>query len=172
MRFVPIKSREQQAALSLHRVRQLLIKQRTQLVNMMRSVLAELGTAIPVGIVKALQMAREIVDGESKLDLPTEAANVVAVLAGQLLQLHVQLRKLDLRLAALQRSDDRSRRLATIRGIGPIGATALAASVTDPGQFSSGRQFAAWLGLTLRQSSSGGKERLGRITKMGDRYLR
>lgn len=172
MRFVPIKSREQQAALSLHRVRSLLIKQRTQLVNMMRSVLAELCTAIPVGIVKALQMARQIVDGESKLDLPTEAANVVAVLAGQLLQIHVQLRKLDLRLAALERSDGRSRRLATIRGIGPIGATALAAWVTDPGQFSSGRQFAARLGLTPRQSSSGGKERLGRITKMGDRYLR
>ena len=172
MRFVPIKSREQQAALSLHRVRSLLIKQRTQLVNMMRSVLAELGVAIPVGIVKALQMAREIVDGESRLDLPTEATNVVTMLAGQLLQLHTQLRKLDLRLAALQRSDDRARRLATIPGIGPIGATALAASVTDPSQFSSGRQFAAWLGLTPRQSSSGGKERLGRITKMGDRYLR
>jgi transposase len=172
MRFVPIKSREQQAALSLHRVRSLLIKQRTQMVNMMRSVLAELGIAIPVGIVKALQKARDIVDGESKLDLPTEATNVVAMLAGQLLQLHVQLRKLDLRLAALQRSDDRARRLATIPGIGPIGATALAASVTDPSQFSSGRQFAAWLGLTPRQSSSGGKDRLGRITKMGDRYLR
>ncbi|SER53820.1 IS110 family transposase [Sphingobium sp. YR768] len=172
MRFVPIKSREQQAALSLHRVRQLLIKQRTQLVNMMRSVLAELGIAIPVGIVKALQMAREIVDGEAQLDLPAEAANVVETLAGQLLQLHAQLRRLDLRLAALQRSDERARRLATIPGIGPIGATALAASVTDPSQFSSGRQFAAWLGLTPRQSSSGGKERLGRITKMGDRYLR
>jgi len=172
MRFVPIKSREQQAALSLHRVRSLLIKQRTQLVNMMRSVFAEMGVAIPIGIMKALQMAREIADGESGLDLPTEAANVVAMLAGQLLQLHAQLRKLDLRLAALQRSDDRARRLATIPGIGPIGATALAASVTDPSQFASGRQFAAWLGLTPRQSSSGGKERLGRITKMGDRYLR
>lgn len=89
-----------------------------------------------------------------------------------MLQLHAQLRKLDLRLAALQRSDDRARRLATIPGIGPIGATALAASVGDPAQFKSGRQFAAWLGLTPRQRSSGGKERLGRITKMGDNYLR
>lgn len=172
MRFVPIKSREQQAALSLHRARRLLIKQRTQLVNMMRSILAELGIAIPVGLEKALQMARQLADGEAVLDLPTEAANVVAVLAGQLVQLHAQLRKLDLRLAALQRSNDTARRLATIPGIGPIGATALAASVTDPAQFQSGRQFAAWLGLTPRQSSSGGKERLGRITKMGDRYLR
>jgi transposase len=124
MRFVPIKSREQQAALSLHRVRSLLIKQRTQLVNMMRSVLAQLGISIPVGIMRALQMARQIVDGESTLDLPTEATNVVAMLAGQLLQFHAQLHKLDLRLAALQRSDDRARRLATIPGIGPIGATA------------------------------------------------
>ncbi len=84
MRFVPIKSHEQQAALSLHRVRNLLIKQRTQLVNIMRSVLAELGVAIPVGISKALQIAREVVDGESKLDLPVEAENVIAMQAGQL----------------------------------------------------------------------------------------
>jgi len=172
MRFVPVKSREQQAALSLHRVRSLLIRQRTQLINMMRSMLAELGIAIPVGIEKALQMARRIVDGEAELDLPTEAQNVVALLADHVLQLHAKLRKMDLRLAALQRSDERARRLATIPGIGPIGATALAASVTDPSQFTSGRQFAAWLGLTPRQSSSGGKERLGRITKMGDKYLR
>ncbi len=139
---------------------------------MMRSVLAELGISTPVGIEKALQMARRIVDGESQLDLPAEATNVVALLADHLLQLHAKLRKLDLRLAALQRSDERARRLATIPGIGPIGATALAASVTDPAQFASGRQFAAWLGLTPRQNSSGGKERLGRITKMGDKYLR
>ncbi len=172
MRFVPIKSREQQAALSLHRVRSLLIRQRTQLINMMRSMLAELGIAIPIGIEKALQMARRIVDGEGELDLPSEAQNVVALLADHVLQLHAKLRKMDLRLAALQRSDETARRLATIPGIGPIGATALAASVTDPSQFASGRQFAAWLGLTPRQSSSGGKERLGRITKMGDKYLR
>lgn len=172
MRFVPIKSREQQAALSIHRVRSLLIKQRTQLVNMMRSVLAELGIAIPVGVEKALQMARKIVDGEAGLDLPDETQNVILLMAGQVLQLHAQLRKLDLRLAALRRSDDRARRLATIPGIGTIGATALAASVSHPSQFTSGRQFAAWLGLTPRQRSSGGKERLGRITKMGDKYLR
>jgi transposase len=172
MRFVPVKSREQQAALSLHRARSLLIRQRTQLVNLMRSILTELGIAIPVGLEKALQMARQIVDGEVELDLPTEAMDIVAMLSGQMLQLHMQLRKLDLRLARLQRSDDTARRLATIPGIGPVGATALAASVTDPSQFASGRQFAAWLGLTPRQSSSGGKERLGRVTKMGDKYLR
>jgi transposase len=172
MRFVTVKSREQQAALSLHRARSLLIGQRTQLVNLMRAVLAEFGIAIPVGLERALQMARQIADGEAEIDLPTEATNIVTMLSGQTLQLHAQLRKLDLRLAALQRSDDTARRLATIPGIGPVGATALAASVADPGQFRSGRQFAAWLGLTPRQNSSGGKERLGRITKMGDKYLR
>jgi transposase len=172
MRFVPVKSREQQAALSLHRARSLLIRQRTQLVNLMRSMLAELGIAIPVGLERALQMARQIVGGEVELDLPAEATDIVAMLSGQTLQLHMQLRKLDLRLARLQRSDDTARRLATIPGIGPVGATALTASVTDASQFASGRQFAAWLGLTPRQNSSGGKERLGRITKMGDKYLR
>ena len=172
MRFVAIKSREQQASLSLHRSRSLLIGQRTQLVNLMRSLLAELGIAIPVGLERALQMARQVVDNEVELDLPAEAIGVVTMLSEQMLQLHAQLHKLDLRLSALQRSDDTARRLATIPGIGPVGATALAASVTDPNQFSSGRQFAAWLGLTPRQNSSGGKERLGRITKMGDKYLR
>ena len=172
MRFVPIKSRDQQAALSLHRVRYLLIGQRTQLVNMMRSMLAEFGIAIPLGLERALQMARQIVDGEAEIDLPSEATGVVAMLSEQALDLHARLRKLDLRLAALQRSDDMARRLATIPGIGPVGATALAASVGDPHQFRSGRQFAAWLGLTPLQKSSGGKERLGRITKMGDKYLR
>ncbi|NKJ02645.1 transposase [Novosphingobium sp. SG707] len=172
MRFVAIKSREQQASLSLHRVRHLLIGQRTQLVNMMRSQLAEFGITIPVGLDRALQMARQVVDGEAGVDLPPQAAHVVGMLCGLALDLHAQLRQLDLRLDALQRSDEVARRLATIPGIGPIGATALAASVADPHQFSSGRQFAAWLGLTPRQKSSGGKERLGRITKMGDKYLR
>ena len=118
MRFVAVKSREQQAALSLHRVRSLLVRQRTQLVNLMRSMLAELGIAIPVGLEKALQMARQIVDGEVELGLPAEATTVVAMLSGQMLQLHVQLRKLDLRLARLQRSDDTARRLALVPNVG------------------------------------------------------
>ena len=172
MRFVAVKSPEQQASLALHRTRRLLIGQRTQSVNLMRSVLAEQGIAIPVGLERALQMARQIAEQESDLDLPVDAVGVASMLSEQILQLHAQLRKLDLRLAALQRSDETARRLATIPGIGPVGATALAASVTDPSQFRSGRQFAAWLGLTPRQTSSGGKERLGRITKMGDKYLR
>jgi len=172
MRFVAIKSRDQQAVLSLHRVRRLLIGQRTQLVNMMRSQLGEFGIAIPAGLERALQTARQIVDDEAAHDLPVQAAEAVAMLSRQVLEIHARLRQLDLRLAALKRSDEMARRLATIPGIGPVGATALAASVTDPHQFRSGRQFAAWLGLTPRQKSSGGKERLGHITKMGDRYLR
>lgn len=172
MRFVPIKSREQQAVLSLHRVRRLLIGQRTQLINMMRSQLAEFGIAIPVGLERALQAARQCVDDEGAISVPAQAAEVIVMLAQQALQLHARLRELDLRLDAIKRSDEVARRLATIPGVGPVGATALAASVTDPHQFRSGRQFAAWLGLIPRQNSSGGKERLGRITKMGDRYLR
>jgi len=171
MRFVAVKSRQQQAALSMHRARNLLVKQRTQLVNMMRGLLAEFGIDIPEGLERALLMARQVIDGVVP-DVPIEAAKIIGMLSQQALDTHVRLREIDRALVALQRTDDVARRLATIPGIGPIGATALAASVTDPAQFRSGRQFAAWLGLTPLQSSSGGKERLGRITKMGDKYLR
>jgi transposase len=171
MRFVPVKSCEQQAALAMHRTRDLLVKQRTQLVNMIRGLLAEFGIDIPRGLERALLMAREIVDGET-LDVPVEAARVIAMLCRQVLDVHLRLREIDRDVLAWQRSNDVAMRLATIPGIGPVGASALAASVTDPHQFKSGRQFAAWLGLTPLQKSSGGKERLGRISKMGDKYLR
>ena len=171
MRFVAVKSREQQAALSMHRARNLLVKQRTQLVNMMRGLLAEFGIDIPQGLERALLMARQVVDGTTP-DVPVQAVRIVGMLSQQALDTHAQLREIDRALVALQRTDDLTRRLATIPGIGPVGATALAAAVTDPGQFRSGRQFAAWLGLTPLQNSSGGKEKLGRISKMGDKYLR
>ena len=171
MRFVPVKSPEQQAALSMHRARNLLVKQRTQLVNMIRGLLAEFGIDIPKGLERALLMARRIVDGEAP-DVPMEAAKIVSTLSQQALDIHVRLRQIDRDLLVWQRGSDVARRLMTIPGIGPVGATALAASVTDPHQFRSGRQFAAWLGLTPLQKSSGGKERLGRISKMGDKYLR
>ncbi len=172
MRFVPVKSREQQAALFLHRTRNLLVKQRTQLVNMIRGQLAEFGIDIPEGLERALTLARQILDGAANLDLPEHGIMMLAILCNQALGSHEQIRKVERELLVLQRSDDMARRLATIPGIGPIGATAFAASVTDPAQFKSGRQFAAWLGLTPLQNSSGGKERLGRISKMGDKYLR
>jgi len=171
MRFVAVKSREQQAALSMHRARNLLVKQRTQLVNMIRGLLAEFGIDIQEGLERALLMARQVVEGATP-DVPEAAVKIVGMLSQQALDTHAQLREIDRALFALQRTDDMARRLATIPGIGPVGATALAASITAPGQFRSGRQFAAWLGLTPLQNSSGGKEKLGRITKMGDKYLR
>jgi len=172
MRFVPVKSRDQQAALSLHRVRSLIVKQRTQLVNMARSHLAEFGVCIPQGIGNALHLLQQSLDGNSELDLPEPAQAMLQILARQALLAHEQARDIDRQLQALYRTDEIARRLATIPGVGPVGATAFAAAVADPAQFKSGRQFAAWLGLTPLQNSSGGKERLGRITKMGDKYLR
>lgn len=171
MRFVAVKSPEQQAALSIHRARNLLVKQRTQLINMIRGLLAEFGFDIPRGLHQALALARRLVDGEPN-DMPDEATDVVKSLSKHLLDCHEKIRDFDRAILKWHRSNDVSRRLASIPGIGPIGASALAASVTDPHQFKSGRQFAAWLGLTPLQNSSGGKERLGRISKMGDQYLR
>ena len=171
MRFVSVKSPEQQAALALHRTRSLLVKQRTQLVNMIRGLLAEFGIDIPRGIERALTLARQIADGEI-LDLPGEAAAMIVILCKQALDTHERLRSIDRAMLASQRANDLATRLATIPGIGTVGASALAASVADPHQFKSGREFAAWLGLTPLQNSSGGKERQGRISKMGDKYLR
>ncbi|WIJ27015.1 IS110 family transposase [Devosia sp. RR2S18] len=172
MRFVAIKSAQQQAALSLHRTRNLLVKQRTQLVNMIRSLLAEFGIAIPEGVLRALGLARQIARKEVTPDVPPVAMQILGLLCEQVLDTHVRLQAIDRSILALHKTDELARRLSTIPGIGPVGATALAASVADPGQFRSGREFAAWLGLTPSQNSSGGKDRLGRITKMGDRYLR
>jgi len=171
MRYVAVKSPEQQAALALHRTRDLFVKQRTQLVNMIRSLLAEFGIEIRRGIEQALIVARRIA-ADNIPDVPPLAAKVIAGLAGQVLDLQARLREIERELLAWHRSSDVAKRLATIPGIGTVCATALAASVTDPHQFRSGRQFAAWLGLTPLQHSSGGKERLGRISKMGDKYLR
>ena len=147
MRFVPIKSREHQAALSMHRARNLLVKQRTQSVNMMRGLLLEFGINIPEGLERALTMARQVLEGEAP-KVPAVAVKIVFALSQQALDTHSHGREIDRALGVLQRSDNMARRLSTIPGIGTIGATALAVSVTDPGQFRSGRQFAAWLGLT------------------------
>jgi transposase len=171
MRFVPVKSPDQQAALGLHRTRSLLVKQRTQLVNMMRSLFAEFGIAMPRGLHHALAMARQLADGHIT-DVPELAGRLVTSLAHQIGAVHEELAVLEKELVAWHRGSELSQRLATIPGIGVIAATALAASVSEPERFRSGRQFAASLGLTPLQNSSGGRERLGRISKMGDRYLR
>ena len=171
MRYVAIKSCEQQAALTIHRTGDLFVKQRTQLVNMIRGLLAEFGIEIRRGITHALSLAERIAVGDMP-GIPALAAKMIASLAGQILDLEARLREIERELLAWHRSSDIARRLATIPGVGTVCATAFAASVTDPHQFRSGRQFAAWLGLTPLQHSSGGKERLGRISKMGDKYLR
>jgi transposase len=171
MRFVAIKSEEQQAALALHRTRDLLVKQRTQLVNMIRGLLAEFGIETARGLHRAINLAAQITDGAIP-NVPELAGRIITGLAAQIGDLQLQLTTLEKELLAWHRSNEMSQRLATIPGVGLISATALAASVTDAGRFRSGRQFAASLGLTPLQNSSGGKERMGRISRMGDRYLR
>lgn len=171
MRFVAIKSEEQQAALALHRTRDLLVKQRTQLVNMIRGLLAEFGIETARGLHRAINLAAQIADGAIP-NVPELAGRIIMGLAAQIGDLQLRLTTLEKELLAWHRSNEMSQRLATIPGVGLISATALAASVTDAGRFRSGRQFAASLGLTPLQNSSGGKERMGRISRMGDRYLR
>ena len=171
MRFVPVKSAEQQAALALHRTRDLLVKQRTQLVNMIRGLLAEFGIEMPRGLHHALALAERLAAGEAP-EVPPLAERIVAGLAQQIGDLQVRLTALEKELLAWHRSSELSQRLATIPGVGVISATALAASVIEPERFRSGRQFAASLGLTPLANCSGGKERLGKISRMGDRYLR
>ena len=171
MRFVPIKSAEQQGVLALHRIRDLLMRQRTMLLNATRGHLAEFGIIAPQGPRKVMEMIARLQDTESPT-LPEIARSAILSLGTQLEALAHEIHTLERRLLVWHRQDAASQRLETIPGIGVITATALAASVTDPSVFRSGRQFAAFLGLTPRQNSSGGKDRLGRISKMGDGYLR
>jgi transposase len=171
MRFVPIKSAEQQALLSQHRARQLLIGQRTQLSNMIRGLIGEFGYVVRKGL-NHIRAFAETLKADEGPDLPASAQAVIGSLCEQLLLLHDRIKFLETEIFAATRKDSRIRLLETIPGIGPVTASAIAATVGSPEQFKSGREFAAWLGLTPLNRSSGGKERLGRISKMGDRYLR
>jgi transposase len=171
MRFVAVKSADQQAALCLHRTRDLLVRQRTQTVNMIRGLLAEFGIVIAKGIWNALKLAEQITKGEN-LELPSAATRAIAHLAEQAHALQSRIADLDQQLKSWFRGNETAKRLETIPGIGVLTASALAASLADPHQFTSGRQFSAWLGLTPLARSSGGNERMGKISKMGDRYLR
>jgi transposase len=171
MRFVPIKSAERQSVLMLHRTRDLMMRQRTMILNAVRGHLAEFGIITAQGPYRLLTLIRTIEAGDGP-DLPPMARAALDSLVTQLDTLTGEVRKLERQLLAWHRADETSRRLKTIPGIGIITATALAASVPDPAVFRNGRQFAAFLGLVPRQTSSGGKERLGRISKMGDGYLR
>jgi transposase len=171
MRFVPIKSAERQSVLMLHRTRDLLMRQRTMTLNAVRAHLAEFGIITAQGPHKILTLIRAIRTGEMP-GLPRIAAAALDSLATQLNNLAGEIRRLEGQLRIWHRADETSQRLETIPGVGIITATALSASVPDPAIFKTGRQFAAFLGLTPRQNSSGGKNRLGRISKMGDGYLR
>jgi transposase len=170
MRFVSVKTVEQQAALMLHRTRDLLVRQRTQLINAMRSHLAELGFVAAKGR-EGVQDLVEMVANRAK-ELPKLTLAVLRSLIAQLKALQDQVGELEKAIHTEHRANDTSRMLETIPGLGVIAATALAATVTDPSAFKSGREFAAWIGLVPRQNSTGGKERLGSICKQGDRYLR
>lgn len=169
MRFVPVKSEDQQSVLMLHRVRELLIRQRTMLVNALRGHLAEFGIVTQQGIAGAGMLIALIEDGDL---IPSLARSALLPLIGQLREVHEKVSEMDRQIHAWHRSNGLSRRLETIPGIGPITASALAATVTDASLFKSARQLAAWIGLVQRQNSSGGKDRLGRISKQGDPYLR
>lgn len=171
MRFVRIKSVEQQGQLMQHRTRDLLLRQRTQIINALRAHLAELGITAAQGR-DGLKELLAIVADEEDERLPIDARVSLVVLAAQLQALQTLIGSIEKRIVAQHRANEASKRLRTIPGVGLIGATAIAAVVTDPKAFRSGRDFAAWIGLVPRQASSGGKQRLGPISKQGDRYLR
>lgn len=170
MRFVPVKTVEQQAILMTHRARSLLVRQRTMLANALRGHLAELGVVANPGVANLAKRAEQTL--AEKDALPIHARITLETLIRQIITLSHEITELERSLIAWHAESEASRRLAAIPGIGVITATAVAATVTDPHQFRSARQFAAWLGLTPQQHSTGGKTRLGGISKQGDRYLR
>jgi transposase len=171
MRFVATKTPEQQSCLTLHRTRHLFIRQQTSVINAIRAHLAEFGIVAPIGRHGVEQLLGVTADATDKR-LPEVARACVAALGAQLRMLKVQILQFDRMITAWHRSSEASRRLDDIPGVGPALATALVASVADPRAFRSGRDFSAWIGLVPKQNSSGGKDRLGSISKRGDRYLR
>jgi transposase len=168
MRFVPVKTAEQQASQLLHRGREQLVRQRTMLVNALRAHLAEFGLVAAQGLRNVGELIAIVRDHDDRR-VPDMAREVLQVLANQI---EAAIAALERQLLAWHKTNAVSQRLASIPGIGPIIATAIATTVADPNVFRSGREFAAWLGLVPRQNSTGGKTRLGGITKRGNRYLR
>jgi transposase len=171
MRFVETKTREQQSCLMLHRTRHLFIRQQTAVVNAIRAHLAEFGIVAPVGRNGVEELLGVVADASDKR-LPEIARACLAALGAQLRMLKAQILEFDRMINAWHRSNETSKRLDEIPGVGPALATALVASVADPRAFRSGRDFSAWIGLVPKQHSSGGKDKLGGISKQGDRYLR
>jgi transposase len=171
MRFVPIKSEQQQSGLMLHRSRQLLVRQRTMLSNAIRGHMAELGIISAKGRKGTAELIK-IIGNVDDDRVPAAARFSLDILGHQLAALATEIAAIEQRIRAWHRSCEESRRLEGIPGVGPIVATALVAEVGDWTAFSSGRNLAAWIGLVPRQHSTGGKSRLGGISKQGNRYLR
>lgn len=171
MRFVPTKSEQQQSGLMLHRSRQLLVRQRTMLSNAIRGHMAELGIISAKGRNGTAELLQVIANAENDR-IPPTTRFCLEVLARQYLTIAAEVGAIDKRIHAWHRSCEESRRLEEIPGIGPIVATALVAEIGDWKQFQSGRSLAAWIGLVPKQHTTGGKDRLGSITKQGNRYLR
>jgi transposase len=175
MRFVPVRSVENQAELMRHRTRELLAGNRTRMLNALRGHLAEIGVVAAQGAQHAYALERLLTDGHDEngeIVVPDCVCKALAPLVRQIDAIDAEIAAIDEEIKTLVKADETARRLMTIPGVGPITASAIVATVRETSAFASGREFAAFLGLTPRQSSSGGKERLGRITKMGDRYLR
>jgi transposase len=171
MRFVETKTREQQGCLMLHRTRHLFVRQQTAVINSIRAHLAEFGIVAPIGRNGVEELLNVVADRDDKR-MPEVARECLAALGAQLKTLKTQILQFDRLIVAWHRSNEVSKRLDDIPGVGPALATALVASVANPKAFRSGRDFSAWIGLVPRQHSSGGKDRLGSISKQGDRYLR
>jgi transposase len=169
MRFVPVKTTEQQDLQMLHRTRDRLITQRTGLINHIRGLLGEYGVVIPVG---AFRFRKDIRTAISEARLSTLAKQNFNALIAEFEALDKRITEIDRKLVAICRTDERCKRLATLPGVGPVIATALIAAVDDGQHFSSGRALAAWIGLVPRQYTTGGKPRLGGIGKRGNQYLR
>ena len=169
MRFVPVKSTDEQAALMLLKVRDLLIKQRTMVANAIRGHAAEFGVIGAKGPVKLGVLLQKIAEDAH---LPALTREMLATLGGQLAAIEMRLGVIEAKLMARHKADPRSRLLATIPGVGPIGAMSFALKVPDATVFRSGRHFAAWLGITPREHSTAGRQRLGKISREGDEGLR
>jgi len=171
MRFVPTKTPEQQSGLVLHRTRHLFMRQQTSVINAIRAHLAEFGVVAPVGRQGVEQLLDVVADPNDKR-VPEIARACLSALGAQLRAIKQQVLEFDRMIRAWHRSNEICRRLEACPGVGPVLATAVVASVANPRAFKSGRNFSAWIGLVPKQHSSGGKEKLGSISKQGDRYLR
>lgn len=171
MRFVPAKDEEQQAVLMVHRARSLMVASRTAQVNQIRGLLGEFGIVVPQGVHKLREQLPDILE-DAENGLPGLGRQILAQLLEQVRYFDQQLQHYERRIAQIAAQSEPAKRLMAIEGVSPITATAMVASVGEAKTFENGRQFAAWLGLTPRQHSSGGKSRLGRISKRGDGYLR